>query len=254
VQGSAGARRLLGTLCGTGHQPVRHSALILNELSKLQIVVRRGLFQAAYLAQPESRLTRFARVDAAVDARTESTDLRTLERSASSPKKPRAAAIREGAAFAQGFSCPGYRFDQCQLRSRERRLPSRRDVHGRARHYYSSNCMYRSSRGDTRMVVQKLSPSTSLRPVRTADFAVSVGRRCLAASISSRPSTASRSAHWTTTRASSQRGTCSSHTRLHGMTLPMIYRSFRSYRPKLPNPAAQNRTRRKIVQHSANPL
>ena len=87
---------------------------------------------------------------------------------------------------------------------------------------------------------QNLSPSMSLRPVRTADFAVSVGRRCLAASISSRHSTASRSAHWTTTRASSQRGTCSSHTRLHGMTLPMIYRSFRSYRPKLPNPAAQS--------------
>src|SRR5688572_255926 len=131
-------------LCGTDHQAARHSALILNELPKLQIVVRRGLFQAAYLAQPEAPLTRFARVDAAVDSRTKSTDLRTLERSASSPKRPRAAALQEGAAFAQGFSRPGYRFDQCQLRSRERRLPSRRDVHGRAGHHYSSSCMYRS--------------------------------------------------------------------------------------------------------------
>jgi hypothetical protein len=87
---------------------------------------------------------------------------------------------------------------------------------------------------------QNLSPSMSPRPVLTADFAVSVGRRSSAASISSRPSTASRSAHWTTIRASSQRGTCSSRTRRPGTTLPMIYRSFRSYRPKLPNPAAQN--------------
>ena len=87
---------------------------------------------------------------------------------------------------------------------------------------------------------QNLSPSMSLRPVRTADFAVSVGRLYLAASISSRLSTASRSAHWTTTRVSSQRGTCSSHIRLRGMTLPMTYRSSRSYQPKVPNPAAQN--------------
>jgi hypothetical protein len=87
---------------------------------------------------------------------------------------------------------------------------------------------------------QNSSPSMSLRPGRTADFAVSVDRLYLVASISSRPSTASRSAHWTTTRALSQTGTCSSRTRRRGMTLPMIYRSSRSYQQRLPNIAAQS--------------
>lgn len=87
---------------------------------------------------------------------------------------------------------------------------------------------------------QNSSRFMSLRPVRIAGFAVSVGRLCLVASISSRPSTACRSAHWTTTRELSQRGTCSLRTRPRGMTLPMTYRSSRSYQQRLPNPAAQS--------------
>ncbi len=89
-------------------------------------------------------------------------------------------------------------------------------------------------------MAQNSSRIMSLRPVRIAGSAVSVGRLYLAASISSRPSTACRSAHWTTTRASSQRGTCSLRTRPRGMTLLMSCRSSRSYRLKLPNPAAQS--------------
>ena len=87
---------------------------------------------------------------------------------------------------------------------------------------------------------QNSSRIMSLRPARIAGSAVSVARLYLAASISNRLSTACRSAHWTTTRASSQRGTCSLRTRPRGMTLPMNCRSSRSYQPRLPNPAAQS--------------
>ena len=87
---------------------------------------------------------------------------------------------------------------------------------------------------------QNSSRFMSLRPGRIAGFAASAARLCLADSISSRPITACRSAHWTTTQASSRRGTCSLRIRPRGMTLPMSYRSSRSFQQKLPNPAVQS--------------
>ena len=79
------------------------------------------------------------------------------------------------------------------------------------------------------------SRTMSLRPVPIVGFAVSAGRLYLAASTSNRPSTVCRSAHWTTTRASNQRGTCSLHTRPRGTTFLMNYLNSLSFRKRLPD-------------------
>jgi hypothetical protein len=63
------------------------------------------------------------------------------------------------------------------------------------------------------------------------------GSPLLSASISSRRFTDCRLVRWTTTPASSRCGTFSSRTKPHGMTSRMSYRSFRSFRQKLPDSA-----------------
>lgn len=112
---------------------------------------------------------------------------------------------------------------------------------------------------------QNSSPFTSLRPATIEDSAVSAVRLFSAASISSRRFTDYRLVHWTTTRASSRSGTFSLRTRPHGMRSRMNYRSFRSFRRKLPDSAmysdtssaplrtpvsARNRGRRRREMHS----
>ena len=87
---------------------------------------------------------------------------------------------------------------------------------------------------------QNSSRFTSHRPAHIAGSAVFAVRPSSAASISSRPFTDCRLVHWTTTRASSRRGTYSLRTRPHGMTSRTSYRSFQSFQQKLPNTAAQS--------------